>query len=134
LVVSGGCPGFVIKEGIEVIERNKGYRVRLSEEEYGRLKANAQTMGVSIAELIRRTAIYGEKISPTIIDMEPIRKMLCEMSREGGNLNQLAHEVNTYGFSPKMEKAINDELEAHCNVRQELVALISDIRGGRLNV
>jgi hypothetical protein len=115
-------------------KRSRLVTLRLSEDEYLRLQQNAKTLGVSNSELIRRTAIYGEKVSPTIIDMDPIRKMLSELSHEGGNLNQLAHEINIYGVSPKMEKAINDEIEAHQKTRQALVKLIDDIRNGRLNV
>ena len=108
--------------------------IRLSDEEHERLKANAETMGVSMSELIRRTAINGHKMSPVNLDMEPILKMLFEMQKQGGNLNQLAKEANTFGMSKTLAKDIQDELQKLKKTRKRLNQLVVDIREGRLNL
>jgi hypothetical protein len=117
-----------------MVQRNNGYRIRLTDDEYDRLKANAKTQGVSVAELIRRSAIYGKNISPTIIDMEPLRKLYSELAHEGSNLNQLAHEANVFGIDSLLEHRILEELESYKKTREALVTLIKDIRAGELNV
>jgi predicted DNA-binding protein len=114
--------------------KNKLISMRLSVEEYKRLEQNAKTLGISKSELIRRSAIYGKNISPTIIDMEPLRKLYSELAHEGSNLNQLAHEANVFGIDSLLEHRILEELESYKKTREALVALIKDIRAGELNV
>ena len=108
--------------------------IRLSDEEHERLQANAKTMGVSMSELIRRTAIYGHKMSPVILDMEPIRKILFEFQKQGNNLNQLAKQANRFGISEGLEDEIRDELQNVKNLLGRTDELITDIREGRLNL
>lgn len=108
--------------------------LRFSDEEYELLKKLAASQGCTIAELIRRTVIYDNQISPVIVDMEPIRKILFELSMEGNNLNQIAREVNTYGVSPRLERSIEEELKRHKKVRKKLDGLIRDLRNGELNL
>lgn len=113
-------------------KREKGYRLRLSDEELQALHKNAISQGYTMSELIRRTAIYGNKMSAVTLDMEPIRRMLFEMQKQGNNLNQLAYEANTYGMSQPLVQRINDELAKSKTTREELNKLLVDIREGRL--
>lgn len=107
--------------------------IRLSDDEYRKLQENADSLGVTKSELIRRTAIYGKKMSPVVLDMEPLKKMLFEMQKQGNNLNQLAREANTYGLSPSLALRIESEIERSSESREKLVQLIMDVREGRLN-
>lgn len=108
--------------------------IRLSDEEHERLKTNAETMGVSMSELIRRTAIYGQKMSPVTLDMEPIRKILYEFQKQGNNLNQLAKEANRFGMADRLAADIEEEIQRAKKTRKRLNQLMIDIREGRLNL
>lgn len=108
--------------------------VRLSDEEYKLLQRNAVSQDCTMSELIRRTAIYGQKISPVVLDMKPIKKMLYELQMQGNNLNQLAREANTFGVSKSLAKSIEEEISKSEKMLDKLDQLLDDIREGRLNL
>lgn len=115
-------------------KREKRLWIRLTDEELERLQKNAASQGCTMSEIIRRTAIYGQKLSPVTLDMEPIKKMLYEMQMQGNNLNQLAREANTYGISKSLAESIEEEISKSKKTRQRLNQLIRDIKEGRLNL
>lgn len=108
--------------------------VRLSDEEYKLLQRNAVSQDCTMSELIRRTAIYGQKISPVVLDMKPIKKMLYELQMQGNNLNQLAREANTFGVSKSLAESIEEEILECKKTFNKLDQLVDDIREGRLNL
>lgn len=108
--------------------------VRLSDEEYKLLQRNAVSQDCTMSELIRRTAIYGQKISPVVLDMKPIKKMLYELQMQGNNLNQLARGANTFGVSKSLAKSIEEEILKSEKMLDKLDQLLDDIREGRLNL
>lgn len=112
--------------------KNKRLWIRLSDEEYKLLQRNAVSQDCTMSELIRRTAIYGQKISPVVLDMKPIKKMLYELQMQGNNLNQLAREANTFGISKSLAESIEEEVSKSKKTRKRLNQLIQDIREGRL--
>jgi len=114
--------------------RQHTFRVRLTDEEKSRLIQNARTLGCTPSELIRKTAIYGQKISPTIIDMERIRKMQTELRKQGGNLNQLMRSINTFGLHSHNPKEVKNVVDKTADTINEVHKLIIDIREGRLNL
>lgn len=67
--------------------------VRMTADEYGRLSTNAEIIGLSITEYIRRKStgqsLPNKKVSP--LD----RKLFVELSRVGNNLNQLTKVSNS---------------------------------------
>lgn len=115
-------------------KRERGYRIRLSDEELKILQRNAASQGYTVSELIRRTAIFGQKISPVVLDMEPIKKILFELQMQGGNLNQLAREANTFGVSKSLAESIEEEISKSKKILDKLDQLADDIREGRLNL
>ena len=114
--------------------KNKRLWIRLSDEEYKLLQRNAVSQDCTMSELIRRTAIYGQKISPVVLDMKPIKKMLYELQMQGNNLNQLAREANTFGVSKSLAKSIEEEISKSEKMLDKLDQLLDDIREGRLNL
>jgi hypothetical protein len=67
--------------------------IRMSVDDYIKVSDNARTIGLSIAEFIRRKvtkkSLPKKNVSPTD------RKLFVELSRVGNNLNQLAKYVNS---------------------------------------
>ena len=112
-------------------EIRKNRCIRLSDAEFQQLQKNAQSQGCTMSELIRRTAIYGQKMSQVNLDMEPIRKMLYELQMQGNNLNQLAREANTFGISKSLAESIEEEVSKSKKTRKRLNQLIQDIRETR---
>lgn len=113
-------------------KRSKRLWIRLTDEEYEHIQVNAKSQGCTMSELIRRTAVYGHKISPVTLDMEPVRKMLFELQKQGNNLNQLTKEANTFGVSRSLAESIEEQMEKSKKTCKKLNQLIRDIREGRL--
>jgi len=67
--------------------------IRMTVDDYIKVSDNAETIGLSVAQYIRRKttekSLPKKKISP--LD----RKLFIELSRVGNNLNQLAKAVNS---------------------------------------
>ncbi|PIB38462.1 plasmid mobilization protein [Maribacter sp. 4G9] len=67
--------------------------IRMTVDDYIKVSDNAKTIGLSIAEFIRRKvtekSLPKKKVSPTD------RKLFVELSQVGNNLNQLAKFVNS---------------------------------------
>lgn len=117
-----------------VKSKNKAKLIRLSETELERLERNAKTHGCTASELIRRTAIYGQNLSPIIIDIEPIQKTYTELRKQGGNLNQLMRSINTLGLHRHDPREVQNVIEKSSAVVEEIHDLILDIRDGKLNL
>tara|TARA_R110000764_G_scaffold46793_11_gene104946 strand:+ start:7857 stop:8234 length:378 start_codon:yes stop_codon:yes gene_type:complete len=67
--------------------------VRMTADDYSKVSNNAETIGLSIAEFIRRKitkkSLPKKKVSPSD------RKLFVELSRVGNNLNQIAKVLNS---------------------------------------
>jgi len=67
--------------------------VRMTVDDYSKVSVNAETIGLSIAEYIRRRiaekSLPKKKVSPSD------RKLFVELSRVGNNLNQIAKVANS---------------------------------------
>lgn len=114
--------------------RNKAKLIRLSEAEFERLEYNAKTHGCTASELIRRTAIYGQNLSPIMIDMEVVQKTYTELRKQGGNLNQLMRSINTLGLHRHDAREVQNVIEKTNAAAESVHALILDIRDGRLSL
>ena len=58
----------------------------------------AQSLGCSMSDLVRRTAIAGKVVKQNDFDIEAVRKMTHELQKEGTNLNQLMYFLNRNGI------------------------------------
>lgn len=85
---------------------------RVSENEYLTISNNAETIGLSMAEYIRRKvtgkSLPKKKVSP--LD----RKLFVELSRVGNNLNQIAKIVNS---------GIRDPFSIHTQIEEVKMVL-----------
>ena len=82
--------------------RSKEWTTRLTEEEYQKLKAEVEKLGITCQEYGERTLFH--RIVLNREERETLEKMLEEtkgvklqLRKIGVNLNQLAHDVNRYG-------------------------------------
>ncbi|MDC6390647.1 plasmid mobilization relaxosome protein MobC [Maribacter sp. PR1] len=72
--------------------------VRMTADEYCMACTNAEVMGLSIAEYIRRK-VTGKSLPKKMVS--PLdRKLFVELSRIGNNLNQLTRVVNSGIWDP----------------------------------
>ena len=76
--------------------RNKRLSLRLSAEEYARLKELSRGMGLKL-EPTMRSLIMGVELKPRPPDV--YRDLLREMSAIGNNVNQFAKAANAKGYA-----------------------------------
>ncbi len=91
---SGEC-GEAIAENAE--KRDVSFHVMLTAPEKMAIEQRAAVLGVSVSELVRRSAIYG-KIESFNFNVAEAEKLHHELLKEGTNLNQLMYFVNAQGL------------------------------------
>lgn len=99
---SGEC-GEAIAENAE--KRDVSFHVMLTAPEKKAIEQRAAVLGVSVSELVRRSAIYG-KIESFNFNVAEVEKLHHELLKEGTNLNQLMYFVNAQGLPAYNEKAV----------------------------
>ena len=91
-------------------KRDVSFHVMLTAPEKKAIEQRAAALGVSVSELVRRSAIYG-KIESFNFDIAEVEKLHHELLKEGTNLNQLMYFVNAQGLPAYNEKAVFRTLE-----------------------
>ena len=86
------------ERGETIVEkRGVSFHVMLTASEKKEIEQRAEAIGVSVSELVRRSAIYG-KIESFYFDIAEVEKLHHELLKEGTNLNQLMYFVNAQGL------------------------------------
>jgi len=70
-------------------------KFRVTDEEYARLKAMADDIGMSVPKFVKSRAI-GTKTRHPKIPNEVAGKILSELGKIGVNVNQIARHINTH--------------------------------------
>mgnify|MGYP002542210199 FL=1 len=91
-------------------KRDVSFHVMLTASEKRAIEQRAEALGISVSELVRRSAIYG-KIESFNFDIAEVEKLHHELLKEGTNLNQLMYFVNAHGLPAYNEKAVFRTLE-----------------------
>lgn len=91
-------------------KRDVSFHVMLTAPEKKAIEQRAAALGISVSELVRRSAIYG-KIESFNFDIAEVEKLHHELLKEGTNLNQLMYFVNAQGLPAYNEKAVFRTLE-----------------------
>jgi hypothetical protein len=111
--------------------RNKTLKIRLTSPESTTLKARARAAGLTRSEYIRRVAIKGRKLQPVSIDADSLRQIYAELRRQGGNINQIARELNTHHqLDSSVSRHIDSTLAQQERAALLLAELLSDARNG----
>lgn len=70
--------------------------VKMNTDEYFSVKEKAKIAGVTLTEFIRQSVLFGgviETVTPEQMDL------IRDLAGMGNNLNQLAKQANTYGYT-----------------------------------
>ncbi|MDG0823671.1 MobC family plasmid mobilization relaxosome protein [Staphylococcus equorum] len=93
-----------MNEGNEAVGKNqnpdrkepKQISFRVSESEYSKLQASAETLNMSVPSFVKNKA-QGTRLVAPKLDKETRQSMAKDMGKLGSNLNQIAKALNTYG-------------------------------------
>lgn len=75
---------------------------RVSESEYSKLQASAETLNMSVPSFVKNKA-QGTRLVAPKLDKKTRQSMSQDMGRLGSNLNQIAKALNTYGEHANLE-------------------------------
>lgn len=78
---------------------------RVSESEYSKLQASAETLNMSVPSFVKNKAQGARLVAPKL-DKTTRQSMAQDLGKLGSNLNQIAKALNTYG-----ERAMNQEMQ-----------------------
>ena len=93
--------------------RNRIVRFRVSEEDVTKLKDLAKARGLSLSDMIRRSALSVRMPSRTFDHTHAVllARMLGELGRVGSNMNQLARRSNAgklEGYQRQLSETITE--------------------------
>lgn len=102
-------------EGDEAVGKNrkpdrkdpKQISFRVSESEYSKLQASAETLNMSVPLFVKNKAQGARLVAPKL-DKVTRQSMAQDMGKLGSNLNQIAKALNTYGERANMEQMQQD--------------------------
>lgn len=81
-----------------MVTRESNILIRVSGKEKKILESKAKKSGMNVSQFIRASLIYSDDAKIKIIDVQPIRDFIFELSKQGTNLNQLMKFLHTYGI------------------------------------
>lgn len=91
----------IAREGDEqhnTIGRRRRIYVRVTENEFARIRSRARKAGMSISAFARTRLLGDAEARPTLdIDIAELRKAFADLKHAGSNLNQCARALNTFG-------------------------------------
>lgn len=85
--------------------------IRMTESELKTLKRKARKSKMAASEYVRAMLIHSDDLNITMVDMEPLEKLAFELQRQGVNLNELTHRLNTHGKDAYNESSVSKLLE-----------------------
>ena len=84
--------------------RDKQIVIRLLDEEYEILKVKCDELGISYSDYFRQLILFGSVKQSTKKDSkEEHKKFMYEINHIGGNINQIAHRVNSNRIESKKD-------------------------------
>lgn len=76
--------------------RTERVRINLTLAEREWIEQRARWLGCGVPGTIRRMIFEGRDVEPIVIDTTLLNKTFCELYKQGVNLNQYIHYLNTY--------------------------------------
>lgn len=102
--------------------------VRLSAEEHADIVRRASGAGLTISEYMRRSALQDADRPIIRTDPERLQALYRNLRKAGGNLNQIARELNARHKPNELESEMLIAFRSIARASDELSAFIRDAR------
>jgi len=97
----------------ELVNRTKRFEIRLTAEEFNRLKSEAEEYGHSPTQYVRKRIFKREVAVINAVEfLSQYRERNRQLNKIGNNINQLARYANYVENSGKVSPAIIEELNS----------------------
>lgn len=110
--------------------RDDSIRVQVSTDEKRALKERAESLGCSMSDLVRRSAIQGEVVKQNDLSIEAINKIRHELRKQGTNLNQLMYFINANGMAAYDSEEVKETARCVRDGVRQTSRLIEELEKG----
>jgi len=101
-------------------KQTKRINFRLTQLEYEKLKVSASAYDLTVSNYAKKLALKSNLRKPYFHSTEA-KEIVLELSRQGNNLNQMAHRLNQDDpLTPEMITALEQAREAYTNIWLQL--------------
>lgn len=104
--------------------------VRLSPEEHAAIARRASGAGLTVSGYMRRSALLDTDRPIIRTDAEQLQALYRNLRKAGGNLNQIARELNTHHRPAELQAEMLIAFRSISRASDEVSAFISDARNG----
>ena len=110
--------------------------LRVDQKTYDAIANDADYMGISVSEYIRQMLSKGKVVMKeyAILNPDTLDRVLFHLGHVGGNLNQIAHHLNSGGALTKetlmdVDRATSDIFD----IKKEIIKLGGDLFGDTIS-
>lgn len=101
-------------------KQTKRINFRLTQLEYDKLKVSSSAYGLTVSNYAKKLALKSKLRKPYFHSNEA-KEIILELSRQGNNLNQIAHQLNQDdSLTPEMIIALEQARKAYVKIWQLL--------------
>lgn len=111
-------------------QRTTYIQVQLTPDEKRALKERAESLGCSMSDLVRRSAIQGEVVKQNDLNITAINKIRHELRKQGTNLNQLMYFINANGLAAYDSEEVQETARCVRDAVQRASSLIEELEEG----
>lgn len=109
-------------------KNNAWLGVRLSHTQHQDIKQRAQAAGINVSDYVRIRCTTDPDGPVIKTDVETLRKLHANLRRAGGNLNQVARELNARHRPNEVEDELSRALLAAAQASEDISKFIADAR------
>lgn len=101
--------------------------VRVTPAQHAEIARRAASAGLGVSEYVRRRAL-GDAGAPQIVaDVETLRALHANLKRAGGNLNQVARELNTRHRADELAPAVESSARAVAEAAADVSGFVASV-------
>ena len=106
--------------------------LRVDQKTYDAIANDADYMGISVSEYIRQMLTKGKVVMKeyAILNPDTLDHVLFHLGHVGGNLNQIAHHLNSGGpLTKELMRDIDKSTSDIFDIKKEIIKLGGDLLG-----
>lgn len=102
--------------------------IRLSRAELAAINARAKASGHTVSDYVRIRCTEDRDGPRIVTDVDELRRLYVGLRKAGGNLNQVARELNSRHRPDEARGRLTEALEAVARASEDISRFISDAR------
>ena len=116
----------------KVPAKSRHIDLRVDQQTYDAIANYADYMGISVSEYIRQMLAKGKVVIKEypILNSDSLNRVLFHLGHVGGNLNQIAHHLNSGGtLTAETLRDIHQSTSDIFDIKKEIIKLGGDLLG-----